>query len=84
LVGVLFGVLAAMPLPATASAKVTEYPIPTAGSLPLGITTGEEFGNKIARIPVVPVTKDRCRDGGRRDYPQLKNQGQCVVFVNHK
>src|SRR5437660_18211 len=58
LTAVLLGVLAALLLPATASAKVFEYPTPTAGSLPTGIATGpdgalwfaESHVNKIGRI----------------------------------
>ena len=28
-----------------------------------------------------PTSKDQCRNGGWRDFPQFKNQGQCVAFV---
>jgi virginiamycin B lyase len=56
--GVLFVVVAAVLSPATSSAQVTEYPTPTAGSLPLGITAGpdgalwftESERSKIGRI----------------------------------
>ncbi len=33
--------------------------------------------------PPFPTSKDQCKNGGWRNYPQFKNQGQCVAFVNH-
>ena len=30
-----------------------------------------------------PATKQECKNGGWRNFPQFKNQGQCVAFVNH-
>jgi hypothetical protein len=30
---------------------------------------------------LVPTSKDQCKDGGWRDFPQFKNQGDCVSFV---
>ena len=30
---------------------------------------------------IVPTRKKQCKRGGWRDYPQFKNQGQCVRFV---
>jgi hypothetical protein len=30
----------------------------------------------------LPTSKDQCKHGGWRNYPQFKNQGQCVEFVN--
>jgi hypothetical protein len=29
-----------------------------------------------------PTNKDQCKNGGWRNYPQFKNQGQCIAFVN--
>jgi hypothetical protein len=29
----------------------------------------------------VPTSKDQCKNGGWRNYPAFKNQGQCVAFV---
>ena len=34
-------------------------------------------------VEPVPSSKDQCKNGGWRNYPQFKNPGQCVVFVNH-
>jgi hypothetical protein len=31
--------------------------------------------------PVLPTSKDQCKDGGWRNYPRFKNQGDCVSFV---
>jgi hypothetical protein len=31
--------------------------------------------------PVLPTSKDQCKNGGWRNFPQFKNQGDCVSFV---
>jgi uncharacterized delta-60 repeat protein len=31
----------------------------------------------------IPTSKDQCKNGGWRNFSQFKNQGQCIVFVNH-
>jgi hypothetical protein len=31
--------------------------------------------------PVLPTSKDQCKDGGWKNFPQFKNQGDCVSFV---
>ena len=31
----------------------------------------------------LPTNKEQCKNGGWRNFPQFKNQGQCVAFVNH-
>jgi hypothetical protein len=30
-----------------------------------------------------PASKEECKHGGWRNFPQFKNQGQCIAFVNH-
>ena len=30
---------------------------------------------------IVPTSNDQCKDGGWKNYPQFKNQGDCVSFV---
>jgi hypothetical protein len=30
-----------------------------------------------------PTSIAQCKSGGWRSFPQFKNQGQCIVFVNH-
>ena len=32
--------------------------------------------------PRLPNSKEDCKKGGWRNYPQFKNQGQCIVFVH--
>ena len=34
-------------------------------------------------IQLDPTTKDQCMNGGWRDFPEFKNQGQCIALVNH-
>jgi hypothetical protein len=31
----------------------------------------------------IPTSKQQCKHGGWRNFPQFKNQGECVAFVNH-
>ena len=31
--------------------------------------------------PPLPTSKEQCKKGGWRDFPQFKNQGQCIAFV---
>jgi 6-phosphogluconolactonase len=45
----------------------------SAGEGPDGIAVG----------PAVPTSKAQCKNGGWRNFPQFKNQGQCIAFVNH-
>jgi hypothetical protein len=30
-----------------------------------------------------PTSIDQCKNGGWRNFPQFKNQGQCITFVTH-
>ena len=32
-------------------------------------------------FPDLPSSKEQCKDGGRRNYPGFKNQGDCVTFI---
>jgi hypothetical protein len=34
-----------------------------------------------AQAASVPTSKDQCKNGGWRNFPQFKNQGDCVSFV---
>jgi 6-phosphogluconolactonase (cycloisomerase 2 family) len=43
------------------------------GGSPEGVAVG----------PGAPTSKDQCKHGGWRNFPQFKNQGQCIAFVNH-
>jgi hypothetical protein len=47
-----------------------------------------DFTNETGDVVVTDAqpfatSKDQCRNGGWRNFPQFKNQGQCVAFVNH-
>jgi DNA-binding beta-propeller fold protein YncE len=53
----------------------TPATVPAEGS-PLAIAIGP--------FPRVPTAKDQCKGGGWQNFPQFKNQGQCVVFVEHR
>jgi DNA-binding beta-propeller fold protein YncE len=44
-----------------------------AGVIPMGIA--------VSPRPRQPTNKDECKDAGWRNFPQFKNQGQCVAFV---
>lgn len=44
-----------------------------AGSMPRGIA--------IRPVARVPTGKQQCKNGGWRNFPQFKNQGDCVSFV---
>jgi len=35
-------------------------------------------GDVIVHPPAVPTSKDQCKNGGWRNFPDFKNQGQCV------
>jgi hypothetical protein len=37
----------------------------------------------VSDAPALPTGKSQCKNGGWRNYPQFKNEGQCVAFVNH-
>jgi hypothetical protein len=52
--------------------------VPAGGSQSVDTT-----GIPLVRISytVLPTSKSQCKHGGWRNYPQFKNQGQCVAFV---
>ena len=50
-------------------------PTPSTAIAPLGIAVGP--------LPQVPNSKAQCKNGGWRNFPQFKNEGQCITFVNH-
>ena len=45
---------------------------------PERVTTGDII---IHDAPPFPTSKDQCKNGGWRNYPGFKNQGQCVSYV---
>jgi probable HAF family extracellular repeat protein len=34
--------------------------------------------------PTSPTSKEQCKNGGWRNFPQFRNQGDCVSFVAHR
>jgi hypothetical protein len=34
-------------------------------------------------VEPVPTSKEQFKNGGWRNFPQFKNQGQCIAFVVH-
>jgi hypothetical protein len=47
-----------------------------------GVRVNERGDIVVHDPPAVPTTKDQCRNGGWRNFPAFKNQGQCIAFVN--
>jgi hypothetical protein len=35
-------------------------------------------------VPVAPTSKDQCQNNGWKNFPQFKNQGECVSFVERQ
>jgi len=55
------------------------------GVNPRGNVLIETFTSSLTQpVLIAPTSKDQCKHGGWRTYPQFKNQGQCVSFVKHK
>jgi len=64
-------------------------------AIPTGISTCSPLGIAVdfpvtsgdvvvADAPPLPTSKDQCKNGGWRNYPGFKNQGDCVSFVASK
>jgi hypothetical protein len=48
----------------------------------LGVTLDESFASSLVEpIPAFPTTKEQCKNGGWRQFPVFKNQGECVTSV---
>ncbi len=46
-----------------------------------------EAGGNIVVVdaqPSAPISKDQCKNGGWRNFPQFKSEGQCIKFVQHR
>jgi hypothetical protein len=48
------------------------------------LTFSETFLTSNGVVPVAPATADECKNGGWQNYPQFKNQGQCVSYVQNQ
>jgi len=47
------------------------------------VTVTETFDSALTQTElIVPTSKADCKNGGWRNYPQFKNQGQCVSYVD--
>ena len=44
----------------------------------------QDFAFKTYVTTLAPTAKSQCKKGGWRSYPQFKNQGRCVSFVQHQ
>jgi hypothetical protein len=45
-------------------------------------TLTETFASSLAQpVPIAPTSKDQCKNDGWKAFPQFKNQGECVSFV---
>ena len=51
----------------------------------LDSSTGSASASEVCQLPgpTVSTSKDECKNGGWRDFPDFQNQGQCIAFVNH-
>jgi hypothetical protein len=50
-------------------------------TVPAFAGTFSSGGVVIFDAPPLPISKAQCKNGGWRNFPQFKNQGQCVAFV---
>ena len=67
--------------------SVFQYDVGAGGALspksPATVATGASpEGIAVSPAAQVPASKDQCKNGGWRNFPQFKNQGQCIAFVN--
>jgi hypothetical protein len=50
-----------------------------------GTDLAEDFTSSLAApVPIAPTSKDQCKNNGWKAFPQFKNQGQCVSFVERQ
>ena len=60
---------------------------PTTACPPPGILEGRAVNGNLtvvdAQPPPFPTSRDQCKNGGWRNFPQFKNEGQCIKFVQH-
>ncbi len=72
-----------------APGSVSQYDVnPLTGALSPSTPATVPAGNDpvaiaITPLPRVPTSKEQCKNGGWRNYPQFKNQGDCVSFVEN-
>jgi DNA-binding beta-propeller fold protein YncE len=49
---------------------------------PATVATGAALAIAVGPLPRVPTSKVQCKNGGWRSFPQFKNEGLCIAFVN--
>ena len=74
-------------VPSELDDSVFQYDVGAGGALspksPATVATGASpEGIAVSPAAHVPASKDQCKHGGWRNFPQFKNQGQCIAFVN--
>jgi hypothetical protein len=48
-------------------------------------TLTETYTSSLAEpVLIVPTSKDQCKNNGWKNFPQFKNQGECVSFVERQ
>jgi hypothetical protein len=67
---------------------VSQYSIVRHGALvpkvPATVPTDDLPVRVAVNPPIrIPTSKDQCKRGVWRTFPQFKNQGQCVAFLAH-
>jgi hypothetical protein len=48
---------------------------------PVGAATNPVDGNFVVHDAVLPTSKEQCKNGGWRNFPGFKNEGDCLSFV---
>ena len=46
--------------------------------VPMPLVTGDII---VHDAPPLPTSKEQCKNGGWRNFPEFENQGECVSFV---
>jgi hypothetical protein len=70
--------------------NLTDMPAPTVCPIPDdfvpdGLVNTVVSGDLVVRDAgaPAPTSKGQCKNGGWRNFPGFRNQGNCVSFVNH-
>jgi DNA-binding beta-propeller fold protein YncE len=68
------------------SNSISQYAVGSDGSLsprsPAAVAAGRgPLLIAVTPLAHLPTSKDQCKNGGWRNFPQFKNQGSCVSFV---
>jgi len=59
--------------------------LPSSCAAPGSVTGASNSGDlTVVDAEPLPASTDQCKNGGWRNFPGFKNQGQCIRFVRHK